>query len=55
MTYNSHDLGINPDWFQNDEGLKNMYDVIALSYTTDNSSKPFVAAIEAKEYPFFGN
>ncbi len=54
MAYNSHSLGISPETFESDEGLKNIFDVIAVSYTAEPDSKAFVAAIEGKDYPFFG-
>jgi len=49
-TLNSHQYSIPPETFRTDEGLKEMWDVTAVSYDADN--KPFVASIEGKKYPF---
>lgn len=42
--------------FESDAGLKEMFNVIATSKTLEEDDKglEFVAAIEGKQYPFFG-
>jgi gamma-glutamyl hydrolase len=37
--------------FENDEGLREFWDVTSVSYMPDG--RPFVASIEAKNYPIF--
>lgn len=53
MTYNSHNFGMDPDKFETDKGLKEMFEVTAISYLPD-SGRPFVASAESTKYPFFG-
>jgi len=53
LAYNSHFNGISPDSFETDRGLKEMFDVVSVSYLPDDG-RPFVAAIEARDYPFYG-
>mmetsp|Transcript_24645 Transcript_24645/g.38315 ORF Transcript_24645/g.38315 Transcript_24645/m.38315 type:complete len:193 (+) Transcript_24645:282-860(+) len=50
-TYNSHDLAVGPETYETDAGLKDFWDVTALSYLINGTA--FVASIEAKDYPFF--
>ena len=52
LTYNHHNWGINPDFFETDEGLKEMFIVSAISRLDDGT--PFTASIEGKKYPFYG-
>lgn len=54
-TYNSHDLGMSPDVFENDDDLKQFWDVTSHSVftTSEGNHEKFIASIEAKEYPFF--
>jgi anthranilate/para-aminobenzoate synthase component II len=50
-TLNSHTWSIEPRTFQDDERLKEFWDVTSTSISpVDN--KEFVASIEAKKYPF---
>jgi gamma-glutamyl hydrolase len=44
-------LGITPDEYIRSEKLRNFYNILAL--TIDKKGKPIVAAIEAKNYPFY--
>lgn len=50
FTINSHSFSIPPETFEKDEGLKEMWDVITVTYNADK--KPFVSSIEGKKYPF---
>lgn len=52
MLYNSHHFGVNPKKFETDAGLKETYEVTAVSLLEDG--RPFVASIEGKKYPFYG-
>lgn len=52
MLYNSHHFGANPEKFETDPGLKETFEVTAVSRLEDGS--PFVASIEGKKYPFYG-
>ena len=60
LTYNSHDWGLNPDHIKSDKNLSNFWNLTALSYMPNNASAefphgmPFVASVEAKDYPIFG-
>lgn len=49
MTFNSHDSGFSPQIFEDDEYLKNFWDVTSVSFMPDGT--PFVATIESKHYP----
>uniref|UniRef100_A0A7S3IFR7 folate gamma-glutamyl hydrolase n=1 Tax=Strombidium inclinatum TaxID=197538 RepID=A0A7S3IFR7_9SPIT len=51
-TYNSHNWGVKPETFETDAGLKQFWDVTAVSLMPNNGTA-FVASIEAKEYPMF--
>jgi len=53
FTYNSHHWGVDPELFETDQGLKDMYYVTAISYLPSDG-RPFVASVESKDYPFFG-
>lgn len=52
ITYNHHSFGVSPDTFKTDKGLSDMFIPTSISY--DNDGVPFVASMEAKDYPFFG-
>ncbi len=52
FTYNSHTWSMNPDKFQTDYALMNMFNLTAISYMPDG--RPIVASIESERYPFFG-
>lgn len=54
MLFQYHTYGINPDHFETNEGLKNMYKLTSIQYTDDEAHTPFVGSIEAHDYPFFG-
>lgn len=54
MTYNSHTWGIDPEKFETDAGLKEIFEVTAISYMPEPDGRPFVASIESKKYPFLG-
>ena len=54
MTYNAHTYGIDPSKFETDAGLKEMFELTSVSYTTETNGKAFAATIEGKKYPFFG-
>lgn len=49
LTFNSHDFGFSPQVFEDDEYLSKFWDVTSVSYMPDG--RPFVASIEAKNYP----
>lgn len=53
MAYNFHQHGVSPEWFEKDQGLKDKVDLIA-KMTDIETDDTFAAAIEYKEYPFFG-
>jgi gamma-glutamyl hydrolase len=52
IAYNHHSYGVSPNRFMTDRGLAEVFTPIAISY--DNKGTPFVAAMESKNYPFFG-
>ena len=54
-TYNAHNLGVSPDLFASDEGLKSFWDMTAYSVVPDNGteSMAFIASFEAKDYPIY--
>lgn len=52
LTYNHHHFGVTPNRFLTDRGLSEIFTPIAISY--DNEGRPFIAAMESKQYPFFG-
>lgn len=54
-TYNAHHWGLSPEKFKADEGLSSFWDVTAISYVPNNGTDPmpFVASLEAKDYPIF--
>jgi len=53
--WNGHNWGTDPEKFETDEGLKEMFNVLAISYMQgEDDHRPFVAAIEGKKYPFYG-
>jgi len=54
FAYNAHDIGISPTKFESDKGLKEMFEVVAVSNVPGSDNKTFVAAVEGKKYPFFG-
>ena len=43
---------MNPDKFNTDKGLSDMFKLTAISYMPDG--KPIVASIESDKYPFYG-
>jgi len=45
LTYNAHTWGASPSKFKSDQGLKNMFEVIAVSNVPGADGKTFVAAI----------
>ena len=51
VTFNAHNFAVGPDVFQNEEGLREFWDVTSVSYMPDG--RPFVASVEAKDYPIF--
>lgn len=53
ITYNSHTYGIAPETFETDKNLKDFFTVTSISYLPDTGA-PFVASIEAKDYPIYG-
>lgn len=53
-TYNGHNWGINPEKFETDPGLKEMFIVNAISHMPEPDGRAFVASIEGKKYPIFG-
>jgi len=53
MTYNSHHWGVDPQMFETDKGLKDIFEVTSVSYLPDDG-RAFVASIESHKYPFFG-
>jgi len=52
FTLNSHSWSVSPETFETDKGLKDFWDVTAVSYDADG--KAFVASMEAKKYPIMG-
>lgn len=56
FTYNSHKWSVNPDEFKKDKRLADFWNVTSISYMPNNGSNPmpFVASVEAKNYPIFG-
>ena len=52
FTYNSHTYGFHPETFESDPGLKEFWTVTSHSIAPDGT--PFVASIEAKNYPIYG-
>jgi len=52
ITWNGHNWGVDPKKFETDAGLKEMFEVTAISYMPDG--RKFVATVESKKYPFFG-
>jgi len=53
FTYNNHQSGISTETMKSDKGLADFWTATSHSYTTD-TGEPFVASMEAKEYPIFG-
>ena len=53
MTYNAHNYSIDPEKFKTDKGLREMFDVTAISYLPSDG-RPFVASVESPKYPIFG-
>ena len=51
VTFNAHNFAIGPDVFKIDDGLREFWDVTSVSYMPDG--RPFVASVEAKDYPIF--
>jgi len=54
LTYNSHNWGSDPEIFETDPGLKEMYHVTAISHMPAPDNRPFVVSFEGKKYPVFG-
>lgn len=52
ITYNHHSYGVIPNRFLTDRGLAEIFTPLAISY--DNVGVAFIAAMESKQYPFFG-
>lgn len=53
LAYNSHDWGIDPAKFETDNGLREMFELTAISNLPD-TGVAFSASMEGKKYPFFG-
>ena len=53
LAWNYHDLGVRPSTFEEDAGLRDFWNVTTISYI--NATTPFVATIEAKDFPFFAS
>lgn len=53
LTYNSHNWSLDPDTFETDSGLKEFFEVLAISYMPEPDNRPFVVAVEGKKYPVF--
>ena len=51
-TLNNHKMGISPSDFDNNQGISEFYKNVGNSI--DRDGKPFVAIIEAHDYPFYG-
>ena len=51
-TTNNHKMGISPEEFDNNPGIAEFYKNVGNS--VDRDGKPFVAIIEAHDYPFYG-
>lgn len=51
-TLNNHKMGISPGDFDNNQGISEFYKNVGNSI--DRDGKPFVAIIEAHDYPFYG-
>lgn len=56
FTYNSHAWSLDPKMLKTDAGLRDFWTLTAISHMPNNGSSPlpFVASIEAKDYPIFG-
>jgi len=54
MSYNSHTWGVDPAKYETDPGLKEMFEVTAISYMPEPDGRPFVASVEGKKYPILG-
>lgn len=52
VTYNSHHWSMNPDKFNTDKGLSDMFKLTAISHMPDG--RPIVASVESDRYPFIG-
>jgi gamma-glutamyl hydrolase len=52
MTLNHHSHGVSPSTFQSDSSLNAFFMPTSISY--DDYGLPFVATMEAYNYPFFG-
>jgi len=52
MTQNNHEWGISPDVFTSDAGLSAFFRPTSVSYDVDGN--PFIATMEAYDYPMFG-
>jgi hypothetical protein len=53
MTLNSHNWGVDPNFFTTDAGLKSFYRLTSISYLPSDG-RPFTATMEAINYPFTG-
>lgn len=53
FTYNAHNLGVAPAKFETDQGLREMFEVIATSKMPGDNATEFVSAFEGRKYPFF--
>lgn len=49
----NHDHAITPEFFYNNGSLKEFFNVLSLSHTSNNKYE-FVSTIQGKHYPFFG-
>ena len=52
LNYNGHMYSVSPMMFEFDLELRNFWEVTSIHYMPDE--RPFVASIEAKNYPIFG-
>jgi hypothetical protein len=54
FTYNSHNWGIDPEYFESDAGLKSVFKVTATSKMPEPDNRIYTASIESDRYPFLG-
>ena len=52
LLYNNHKYGLDPKLFRTDEGLKAFFKATSVSW--DDTGKPYVATMEAHDYPIYG-
>lgn len=53
MTYNAHNFGMDPEKYETDKGLKDMFEVTSISYLPTTGA-PFVTSAESTKYPIMG-